>query len=98
MSIFELLVVFIVAILLIKPADIPHIAKNIRYIIKYIKSIQKDFFSYFEDMDETEEINKYLTKIIELDGEYKGDYDLVEIRKYYQKLKRHKESFREQEK
>ena len=94
LSFAEILVVVIVGILLIKPADIPKIAKLIRsimlevnnwksYLQKQLSSIEKDIPSIDNN---TQEINYYMKKICDLGGAYSGDYNLDAIKSEYQKL------------
>ena len=75
MSMSEFLVVLVIAIIMIKPSDIPQMMKYIRSLFQYIRQIQKDIMTYFDDIDDIEEINKYLSKISEFDKKYDGEYN-----------------------
>ena len=92
MSIGEIFVVMVVALLVIKPQDLPTIFKVFKQVRRYIRGITADIMSKFEDHEEdVEEINRYLEKISGLDEKYEGPYELDEIKKYYHKiLKKHK--------
>ena len=97
MSLFELLVVFVVAFLVLKPEDVPHIAKKIKEFYNFFTTTKAEITSYLdlsqkssikvdEDIDQ---INFYLEKIANLGGKYEGEYSLTKIRDYYQKWQRH---------
>jgi len=96
MSLFELLVVFVVAFLVLKPEDVPHIAKKIKEFYNFFTTTKAEITSYLdlsqkssikvdEDIDR---INFYLEKIANLGGKYEGEYSLTKIRDYYQKWQR----------
>lgn len=86
MSIIEILLILLVAVLVLKPEDIPLILKFIKSIRGYFVGIQRDIMKQFEEPENVEEMNRYLGKIIELDGKYDGKYDLHTIKSYYHKL------------
>jgi Sec-independent protein translocase protein TatA len=96
MSLFELLVVFVVACLVLKPEDVPHIEKKIKEFYHFFTTTKAEITSYLdlsqkssikvdEDIDQ---INFYLEKIANLGGKYEGEYSLTKIRDYYQKWQR----------
>lgn len=86
MSITEILLILLVALLVLKPEDIPAILKNIRYIRRYFSRLHRDIMEQFEEPDDVNEVNKYLEKIVELEGKYEGEYSLSVIKPYYYKL------------
>ncbi len=95
MSLFELLVVFIVGLFLIKPEDFPEIFKKIKSTRKYFAKIKLDFLAYFDEElakdtkiihDDFKQINFYLERIANLGASYEGEYSLDKIRDYYKKL------------
>jgi hypothetical protein len=86
MSILEILIILLVAVLVLKPEDIPLIIRFINNIRSYFLGIQIDIMKQFEEPSDAEEMNRYLGKIIELDGKYDGKYDIHTIKSYYHKL------------
>lgn len=88
MSITEILVVLLIALLVIKPEDVPTILKYIRNIRRYLRNLSSDIMSKLDDEERPEEINRYLEKIIALGDKYEGEYDLEQIKAYYSKLLR----------
>lgn len=92
MSFSEFFLVLVVALLVVKPEDVPEIIKTVKKIFRYFNKIKKDISSVFEDeAEDTGQINKYLLKISALDAKYDGDYNLHDIKSFYhQLLKEHK--------
>lgn len=100
MSIFEILVILIVSLLLIKPEDIPQIISKLRELRSFITNIKKEIFAHFdlginskttknssENLEsQMEQMNFYLEKICDLDSEYKGEYSLESVKEHYRKL------------
>lgn len=86
MSIAEISVILVIALLVIKPEDMPTIIKYIRNIRRYLRNLSSDIISKLEGEEDPEEINRYLEKILALGDKYEGEYDLEEIKKYYSKL------------
>jgi Sec-independent protein translocase protein TatA len=97
MSLFELLVVLLVSFLVIKPEDLPKIAKKIRYFRSFITDTKKEIISYL-DLDDkevelsadTERMNFYLEKIADMESDYKGEYSIESIKKHYNSLIKNK--------
>ncbi len=91
MSFSEILVVLVVAILVLKPEDIPVVFKKIKGAYNYIFSIKKEIEKSVEKLSDSEEIEKdeinfYLKKIVACDASYEGDYSLSDIKSFYHKL------------
>jgi hypothetical protein len=94
MSLFELLVIFVVAFLVVKPEDLPQIAKKVKEFYKFFTKTKTEILSYFDLShqnsvavdDDIDQINFYLEKITNLGGEYEGEYSLNKIKNYYQRL------------
>lgn len=94
MSFGELLVVAIVAILVMKPEDIPIILQKFHQLKSYFANIKQDISAYLNkelavDKDlreEFEQINFYLQKIIELNGTYEEEYSLQKVKAKYHQL------------
>lgn len=88
MSISEILVVLLVALFVIKPEDIPAIAKYFKKMMRYFHKIRSDIMSAIDDDDEEDvtEINKYLSKIAAIGAKYEGNYNLKEIKAFYHKV------------
>jgi Sec-independent protein translocase protein TatA len=95
MSFGELCVVAIVAIIIMKPEDLPIIIKKIKYARKYIAHFKTEIINYFDkelriDHKELEqdvdEINSYIKKIINLGSDYEGDYSLEDVKDKYKRL------------
>lgn len=100
MSFFEILVVLIVSLLVIKPEDIPQIIKKAKEFRAFITDTKKEIFAHFDpemnikanqnatkDLDmQMEQMNFYLEKISDLGAEYKGEYSLELVKEHYRKL------------
>jgi len=95
MSIGEILVILIVALLVIKPEDIPIITKKLLYFRTYITNLKNEIFEgVAEELPsdsklidkELDEFNFYLEKIIKIEGNYHGEYELSALKKRYNKL------------
>lgn len=99
MSLFEILLILAVALLVMKPEDIPKIAKTLMNFKKYIDNAKKEIFSYIDleqenpekshinsSENQIEQMNFYLQKIADLGDDYEGTYELDPIKKHYRKL------------
>ena len=94
MSLFELLVIFIVAFLVVKPEDLPQIAKKVKDFYSFFTKTKTEIISYFDLNqqdgitvdDDLDKINFYLEKITTLGGKYEGEYSLDNIKNHYRKL------------
>ena len=92
MSFYEILLVLLIAILLLKPEDIPLVAKKFIQSKNYIFSIKEEIATaihkevYSEIEGDVADMNKYLEKIIEIEGKYDGDHDLISVKKKYTTL------------
>lgn len=87
MSISEIFLVLIVALLVVKPEDLPEIIRFCKNILRYFNKVKKELLSFFEEeTDDVAEVNKYLLKISALDVHYDGEYKLHEIKSFYHKL------------
>ena len=84
MSLTQILLILFVVILVTKPCDIFIIIKEFQKIKAYLISIKSYVIENIDEPLETEQINFYLKKIINLEGYYHGNYDLTTIKeKYY---------------
>ncbi|XVN41065.1 MAG: DUF2672 domain-containing protein [Rickettsia endosymbiont of Argas persicus] len=79
MTLAQALVVLFIGLFAIKPKDIPVIIRKIKDIKSYIMNISQS-----NDLPKTEQLNFYIQKIINIEGYYDGDYDLVKEK--YNKL------------
>ena len=96
MSLGELFIVCLVAVLVCKPDDIKFIFKELYQLKAYISKIRDDVMGPInEEMkkievqnlkDDIEQINFYLQKITDMNETYEGEYSLNSIRAYYEKL------------
>jgi Sec-independent protein translocase protein TatA len=100
MSIFEILVVMIVALLVVKPEDMPKIISKLKELREFVTKTKKEIFSHFdpdintkslknksEDLSsQMEQMNYFLEKIGDLDSEYSGEYSLSSVKEHYRKL------------
>ena len=100
MSLFELLLIVIVSLLVMKPEDLPKIIEKIREMRSFITNTKQEIMSHLdldntklskksisaELEDEMEQMNFYLQKIANLDSEYEGEYSLSSIKDHYRKL------------
>jgi len=100
MSLSEVLVVIIIAILVCDIKDLKFIIKEFYKLKKCFLEIRQEVLEPFEqelvslqshadeliDQDSLSEINFYLQKITALNQSYSGQYSLKEIKKYYHQL------------
>ncbi|HJK86329.1 MAG TPA: DUF2672 domain-containing protein [Candidatus Megaira endosymbiont of Nemacystus decipiens] len=100
MSFFEIIVIFLVSLFLVKPEDAKHILKQFRNF----KKASNKFFSslaipslFTEEIkandqehklfdDEAEQVNLYLKKILRLGHEYDGEYSLENVKSFYESI------------
>jgi hypothetical protein len=89
LSMSEILVILIICVLVLKPEDIPIIAKKFIEFKNYIFGIKDEIVAkihqevYSDIEDDIADINQYLEKIIEIEGKYDGDYNLTSVKKKY---------------
>ncbi|WP_341787306.1 DUF2672 domain-containing protein [Rickettsia endosymbiont of Cantharis rufa] len=84
MSLTQILLILFVGVLVIKPRDIFIIIKEFKKIKGYLINIKSSIIKNIDEPLETEQVNLYLKKIINIEGYYHGDYDLKTIKeKYY---------------
>ncbi|AFB31074.1 MULTISPECIES: DUF2672 domain-containing protein [spotted fever group] len=84
MSLTQILLILFVGILVTKPHDIFIIIKELKKIKAYLINIKSSIVQNIDEPLETEQVNFYLKKIINLEGYYHGSYDLTTIKeKYY---------------
>lgn len=100
MSLFEILVILVVALLVVKPEDIPQIISKLKELRLFVSNTKKEIFSHFdpdikdksskvfsEDMEnQMDQMNFYLEKIGDLDSEYNGEYSLASVKEHYRKV------------
>ena len=95
MSLGEILVVMLVALMVTKPEDIPVIIKKIQQFKQYCLAIKTQLLLYVTQDFKTgpsiiesdaELLNFYLQKIISIQGHYDGSYSLPELKANYDKL------------
>ena len=91
MSITEILLVLILGVFILKPADLKIIGRTIRDILAYINKLKNEIFTSIDEESGVthktqEQINNYMMKIIQLSGKYEGDYNLASVKAYYHKL------------
>ncbi len=95
MSLGEMLVTALVALLVMKPQDIPSVLKtfyNIKsqlsdFVNGALSKINSELKEVHEPiMQDIEELNFYLRKIIELEGSYEGDYSKESLKAKYQEV------------
>ncbi|HJD58803.1 MAG TPA: DUF2672 domain-containing protein [Rickettsia endosymbiont of Ceroptres masudai] len=84
MSLTQILLILFVGILVTKPHDIFIIIKEFKKIKAHLINIKSSIIKNIDEPLETEQVNFYLKKIINLEGYYHGNYDLTTItEKYY---------------
>ncbi|WP_347939235.1 DUF2672 domain-containing protein [Rickettsia oklahomensis] len=84
MSLTQILLILFVGILVTKPSDIFIIITEFKKIKAYLININSSIIKNIDEPLETERLNFYLKKIINLEGYYHGNYDLTTIKeKYY---------------
>ena len=100
MSLFEILVILVVSLLVLKPKDVPQIISKLKELRAFVTTTKKEFLSHFDlDVnqdasknslinldDQMEQMNFYLEKIGDLNSEYKGEYSLESVKEHYRKL------------
>ena len=87
MGLSELIVIFFVAIILVKPDDLPILAKKINKLRSYFKQTKEEILSHMDISEDAEifdqdhdSINYYLEKIANHGETYDGEYDLDKIK------------------
>lgn len=108
LSFSEILLILLVAILVLKPEDIPSIMKYFLKLKKQVFGIKEYFLNVFREIegkalgtelkvDEINEINEYVKKIHELGLRYDGEYKIEDVRRYYlsvvEKIKKEEEKY-----
>lgn len=95
MSLGEILVVMLVALMVTKPEDIPVIIKKIQQFKLYCLAIKKQLLLYITEgvktdtsinENDAELLNFYLQKILSIQGHYDGSYSIPELKKNYDRL------------
>lgn len=92
MSISELVVIFVVAFLVLKPEDLPQIAKKLKDFYSFFTRTKTEIMSCFDlnhqdaVVDDLDQMNFYLEKIANLGRDYEGEYSLNNVKDYYQKI------------
>ena len=101
MSIFEILVILIVSMLIIKPEDVNCLISSINKTRIFITDIhnrvlhylnqeetRQNYYQSSENLtdDKIEQINFYLRKIGELNDQYTGVYSLEKVKEHYHSL------------
>ncbi|XVN42431.1 MAG: DUF2672 domain-containing protein [Candidatus Rickettsia vulgarisii] len=95
MSLGEMLIVTLVAIIVAKPEDIPVILKKIQQFKSYFSDIKNQSLFYIaEDIkvenitleNTPEQLNYYLERIIDIQGYYEGDYSLKDLKAKHNEL------------
>ena len=102
MSLGEIAIIIIVAILVCKPEDLKFMVKAFYRLKAYLQEIQQEIISPIQEevekikasdlntQEELEEMNFYLEKLTALNEKYSGDYSLPSVKKHYYKLIREK--------
>jgi Sec-independent protein translocase protein TatA len=104
MSLGEIIVIAVIAILICKPEDITLIIKEFYKLKNYFSEIKQEVTKPFIDTIEkikledenlnqnetVDEINMYLQKITSLNESYQGEYSLKAIKQYYYQLIKNK--------
>jgi hypothetical protein len=96
MSLGEILVVVLIAMIVTKPEDIPIIISKIQEFKLHYSSIKNRLLKYFtndlqigdlqNDYKNLEQLNFYLERIINIQGYYDGNYLLPELKLKYNEL------------
>ncbi|WP_425363217.1 DUF2672 domain-containing protein [Candidatus Tisiphia endosymbiont of Hybos culiciformis] len=95
MSLGEILVVMLVAMIVTKPEDIPIIIRKIQEFKLYCSAVKNQALIYItKDLkidndilaNDAEQLNFYLERIINIQGYYDGNYSLNELKAKYDKL------------
>ncbi len=90
LSFSEILLILLIAVLILKPEDLPTIMRYFLKLKKYVLEIGDYFKKTLSEIekntlnkDEISQINDYVKKINELGLIYDGEYNVDELRKYY---------------
>jgi Sec-independent protein translocase protein TatA len=98
MSLGEIAVIFFIAFLVLSPKDMKKLLQSFYRARKYFTQIEKKIHTIIhQELKEIEEskdhllaefhdINYYMKKIIDLGSVYQGNYDLEDVKNYYEKL------------
>lgn len=95
-SIGEIFVVAIIALLVVKPEEVPHLLRRALKIkdsfFSVVSDVKTSIFSVASAMheevpsDEMEEMNLYLKKIMQRGKEYSGEYNLNSVKRFYHRM------------
>lgn len=103
LSFAEIFVVLVVSILLIKPSDMPKIARIVKKVFYYIDnikdSVKREFTNIAQDStdvdliegEDIDKINYYMKQICSHGGSYSGEYNLKSIKKEFLKIANQKQ-------
>ena len=93
MTLGEIFIVIIVAIIALKPEDYSFVLKQARRLYKYFTSFKSEIESELEKIaniedeeSDKDQINFYLQKIMEHGEVYNGEYSLSSVKAFYHKL------------
>ncbi|MBF8247001.1 MAG: hypothetical protein ISN64_03380 [Rickettsia sp.] len=101
MSFLELITIFLISLLVLDIKDFQFIFKKFSSLYKQLENLKTQFITLIDSDSEFEEsqdmqiqdkvknidqMNKMIKKIIEIEGEYKGDYSFQKVKLHYNKI------------
>lgn len=94
MSFFEILVILFVSLFVLRNEDLKLIMKTLSHFRNQYFEWKNEFLEYLDlkneatFQDEPDKINSYLKKIADMGSYYQGEYDLEEVKKFYEDCKK----------
>jgi len=82
LSFWEIIVIAVIAMMVVKPEDMPDIMRSIGKAIGKVKRSAKEFMSLFDDVvkdEDLKEVSQEFTEIIDLDGNVQKAYDISDL-------------------
>ena len=95
MSLAEIVIVLVVALLCLKPEDISFLIKQVRQVMQLLNNVKNEVFGMLDSEDNNDHhigednielMNYYLERIVQIDGEYNGEYNINALKSHYNKI------------
>lgn len=83
-SLGELAIIALVALIMMKPEDAPELIKRYRQIVGKIKNSKKEITNLIADIESESEVNSYISHIKGDDGNLYENFDLEKIKQELQ--------------
>jgi len=89
LSLAEVVIIAVVALIVIRPEDLPVIMRSIGKFFKKMKKMGREFTEMFDDISsDVGDIKQGVKEIIDLDGNVQKTYDISDIAEFTDKGKK----------